>query len=64
MQCRTKGLRWAMAPARNAADVVIAALGDDLGIVSAAAVALERVPEAGGRPLPGEPARDLLAAPW
>ncbi len=51
---RETGLRLAMPPARNAADVVLAELGDDLGIVSAAAVALERVPEAGGRPLDGE----------
>jgi glucokinase len=51
---RETGLRLAMPPARGAAEVVLAELGDDLGIVSAAAVALERVPEAGGRPLEGE----------
>jgi glucokinase len=51
---RETGLRLAMPPARQAADVVLAELGDDLGIVSAAAAAFERVPEAGGRPLDGE----------
>jgi glucokinase len=51
---REIGLRLAMPPARATADVVLAELGDDLGIVSAAAVAFERIPEAGGRPLDGE----------
>jgi glucokinase len=51
---RETGLRLAMPPARGAADVVLAELGDDLGIVSAAATAFERVPAAGGTPLPGE----------
>lgn len=41
---REAGLRQAMAPARNAADVVLAGLGDELGVVSAATVAFERLP--------------------
>jgi glucokinase len=39
---RDLALSLAMAPARNAADVVLAGLGEDLGVVSAAAVAFER----------------------
>jgi len=41
---REAGLRQAMAPARNAADIVLAGLGDELGVVSAATVAFERLP--------------------
>jgi glucokinase len=41
---REKSLRQAMAPARNAADVVLAGLGEELGVVSAATVAFERLP--------------------
>jgi glucokinase len=41
---REAGLRQAMAPARNAADVVLAGLGEELGVVSAATVAFERLP--------------------
>ena len=41
---RDMGLRQAMPPARNAADVVLAGLGDELGVVSAATVAFERLP--------------------
>jgi glucokinase len=47
---REIGLALAMAPARRSADVVLAGLREDLGLVSAAAVAFERVPEAGGMP--------------
>lgn len=59
---REVGLRLAMPPARAAADIVLAELGDDLGIVSAAAVALERVPAAGGTPLEGERIQGLSGA--
>jgi glucokinase len=41
---REASLRQAMAPARNAADVVLAGLGEVLGVVSAATVAFERLP--------------------
>jgi glucokinase len=41
---REIGLRLAMPPARAAADVVLAGLGEDLGVVSAAALAFERWP--------------------
>jgi hypothetical protein len=41
---REAGLRQAMAPARNAADIVLAGLGEELGVVSAATVAFERLP--------------------
>jgi glucokinase len=41
---REIGLRLAMPPARESADVVLAGLGDDLGVVSAAALAFERWP--------------------
>ena len=41
---REIGLRLAMPPARRSADVVLAGLGDDLGVVSAAALAFERWP--------------------
>jgi glucokinase len=40
---REAGLRQAMAPARNAADIVLAGLGEELGVVSAATVAFERL---------------------
>jgi glucokinase len=41
---RELGLRLAMHPAARSGDVVLAGLGDDLGLVSAAAVAFERWP--------------------
>jgi glucokinase len=41
---REASLRQAMAPARTAADVVLAGLGEELGVVSAATVAFERLP--------------------
>jgi glucokinase len=41
---RELGLALAMPPARRSGDVVLAGLGDDLGVVSAAAVAFERMP--------------------
>jgi glucokinase len=40
---RETGLRQAMAPARNAADIVLAGLGEELGVISAATVAFERL---------------------
>ncbi|HEX5013348.1 MAG TPA: ROK family protein [Candidatus Limnocylindrales bacterium] len=40
---RAQGLALAMGPARRSADVVLAELGDDLGVVSAASVALDRL---------------------
>jgi glucokinase len=40
---REAGLRQAMAPARNAADIVLAGLGEELGVISAATVAFERL---------------------
>ena len=40
---REGALRQAMAPARNAADIVLAGLGERLGVVSAATVAFERL---------------------
>jgi hypothetical protein len=33
-----------MPPARNAAEIVLAGLGDEVGVVSAACVAFERIP--------------------
>ncbi|HEX5829178.1 MAG TPA: ROK family protein [Candidatus Limnocylindrales bacterium] len=39
---RAKGLAQAMGPAREAADVVLATLGEDLGVVAAASVAFDR----------------------
>jgi glucokinase len=50
---REAGLRQAMAPARNAGDIILAGLGEELGVVSAATVAFERLPR-GQRTL-GEP---------
>jgi glucokinase len=41
---REAALRQAMAPARDAADIVLAGLGEELGVVSAATVAFERLP--------------------
>ncbi|HET7474376.1 MAG TPA: ROK family protein, partial [Candidatus Limnocylindrales bacterium] len=41
---RDIGLRLAMPPARRSGDVVLTALGDDVGIVGAAAIAFERLP--------------------
>ena len=41
---REAALRQAMAPARTAADMVLAGLGEELGVVSAATVAFERLP--------------------
>jgi glucokinase len=41
---REAALRQAMAPARNAAGIVLAGLGEELGVVSAATVAFERLP--------------------
>ncbi len=41
---RDAALSQAMPPARNAADIVLAGLGDEVGVVSAACVALERIP--------------------
>jgi glucokinase len=43
---REAGLRQAMPPARRAADIVLAALGDEVGVVSAACVAFDRLPAA------------------
>src|SRR5215204_3909382 len=40
---RAAGLEQAMPPARRSADVVLAELGDRLGVVSAAAIAFERL---------------------
>jgi glucokinase len=57
---REIALRDAMPPAAGAADVVLAELGDRLGVVSAAAVAFERLP--GGRP-PDDLAPDAPPAP-
>jgi glucokinase len=48
---RELGLALAMPPARGSADVVLAELGEDLGVVSAAAVAFERF---GGRARGGD----------
>ncbi|MFL5673792.1 MAG: ROK family protein, partial [Chloroflexota bacterium] len=45
---RRIGLRDAMPPAARAADVVLSALGDELGVVSAASVAFDRLPVADG----------------
>jgi glucokinase len=42
------GLELAMPPARHAADVVLAGLGEELGVVSAAALAFERWPARAG----------------
>ena len=41
---REAGLRQAMGPAARTADIVLSGLGDDLGVVSAAAVAFDRIP--------------------
>ena len=41
---RDAALRQAMAPARRSADIVLAGLGEELGVVSAATVAFERLP--------------------
>ena len=41
---REAALRQAMAPARDAAEIVLAGLGEELGVVSAATVAFERLP--------------------
>ena len=43
---REAALRQAMPPARTSADIVLAGLGDEVGIVSAASVAFERIPMA------------------
>jgi glucokinase len=51
---REAGLRQAMHPAARSADVVLATLGDRLGVVSAAALAFERLLEGGPGP-PAEP---------
>ena len=40
---REASLRQAMAPARNAADIVLAGLDEELGVISAATVAFERL---------------------
>ncbi len=40
---RAGGIAQAMAPAARSADVVLSALGEELGVVSAAAVAIERL---------------------
>jgi glucokinase len=48
-------LRQAMAPARNAADIVLAGLGEELGVVSAATVAFERLPLPAPERTPAEP---------
>jgi hypothetical protein len=45
---RAIGLGLAMPPARRSADVVLAELGEDLGVVAAAALAFERWPAAAG----------------
>jgi glucokinase len=41
---RRLGREWAMPPAARAGDVVLAGLGEDLGVVSAASLAFERWP--------------------
>ena len=45
---REIGLRLAMPPARRSADVVLAGLGEDIGVVAAAALAFERWPAEAG----------------
>jgi glucokinase len=40
---REAGLRQSMPPARRVADVVLAALGDEVGVVGAACVAMDRL---------------------
>ena len=52
---RDAALRQAMAPARNAANVVLAGLGEELGVVSAATVAFERLPLATRQAAPTQP---------
>ena len=49
---REAGLRQSMPPARRVADVVLAALGDEVGVVGAAAVAFERIEAARAAPAP------------
>jgi glucokinase len=44
---REAALRQAMPPARRAAEIVLAGLGEELGVVSAATVAFERLPRDG-----------------
>jgi glucokinase len=53
---REAALRQAMAPARRSAEIVLAGLGDQLGVVSAATVAFERLPlrTAEAAPAPAE----------
>ncbi|HSK51535.1 MAG TPA: ROK family protein [Clostridia bacterium] len=60
---REAALRQAMAPARGAADIVLAGLGEDLGVVSAAAVAFERLPREGRAALPAVPAAGARPRP-
>jgi glucokinase len=59
---RAGGLAQAMLPARRAAEIVLAELGDLLGIVSAAAVAFDRL-EPRGRRGSSETATDRRAGP-
>jgi len=47
---REAALRQAMPPARGAAEIVLAGLGDELGVISAATVAFERLPRDRGQP--------------
>jgi glucokinase len=47
---RESGLRQAMGPAARSAEIVLAELGDDLGVVSAGSVAFERLPVHAGLP--------------
>ncbi len=54
---REAALAQAMPPARRSAEIVLAGLGEQLGVVSAAAIGLERLPRATERRSdePGEP---------
>jgi glucokinase len=52
---REQGLAQAMPPAAHAGDVVLAELGERLGVVSAAAVAFERLPELSDTAAPRSP---------
>jgi len=56
---REAALRQAMAPAAGAAEIVLAGLGEELGVVSAATIAFERLPRTGG----GEDTSPLTAEP-
>ena len=59
---RRLALAQAMAPAARSGDVVLAGLGDRLGVVSAAAIAYEQVGELGGPVLEGVDGSDAASA--